>query len=153
MRYGYNRTFILLKMTFKPCNGFRIKVVRRFVQKQNIRLLQKQAAKSHTAALTAGKYVNNLVRRRTAQCVHCKFKLGIKIPCVKRVELFLYFSLAGAKFVKICVRVAECFVNFVEFLKKRNCFCRTLFDNLHYGFSGCKFRFLRQIADCIARQN
>ena len=64
--YGNYSSRIVMKMLFKPCNSFRIKMVRRFVQKKNIRLLQKKTAQCNTAAFTPRKHVYNLISRRTA---------------------------------------------------------------------------------------
>ena len=41
--YGNHRTFILLQMLFQPVDTFRVQVVGRLVQQQDIRLLQQQA--------------------------------------------------------------------------------------------------------------
>ncbi|MOA40187.1 hypothetical protein D3C78_1620370 [compost metagenome] len=46
---------IVAQVLFKPRNGFRIKVVGRFVEQQQVRLRQQQAAQRHAAAFTTGK--------------------------------------------------------------------------------------------------
>ena len=46
-------SFILLDMLFEPGNGFRVKMIRGFIEKQNIRLLKQQAAERDSPLLTA----------------------------------------------------------------------------------------------------
>src|SRR5690606_35698282 len=52
---GDDRAFVSLKMLFKPGDGFGIKMVRRFVEQQYVRLLQKQAAQCDAAFFTTRK--------------------------------------------------------------------------------------------------
>ena len=74
-----------------------VQVVGRFVENQEIDRLKKKLEQSHARLFTARKHVNNLVRRRAAQCVHSKLKLRIKVPRIKRIKLFLNLRLARAK--------------------------------------------------------
>ena len=80
MRHGNNRTFILLDVMFEPRHRLRIEVIRRFIQKQNVRLLKQQTAKGNTPLLAAGQNRDTCFRRRTSQCVHGHFKPGVEIP-------------------------------------------------------------------------
>ena len=151
MSNGNNSTRVVMQMFFKPGNSFGIQMVCRFVQKQNIRLLQKQAAQSNTSPFTTRKNINHLIRRRTTQSIHCKFKIIIQIPCITGIKFFLNFSLSGTKLVKICIRVAKSFVNFVKFFQEICNWLYTFFYTLHYSFSRFQIRFLFEISDCVSR--
>ena len=91
--YGDYSSRIIVKMFFKPRNSFCIKMISRFVKKKNIWLLQKKPAQRNSASFTTGKNIYNLVRRRTSESIHCKFKIIVEIPCVKGIKFFLNFSL------------------------------------------------------------
>ena len=150
MGNGNYSSRVVVQVLFKPCNSFGIQMVCRLIQKQNVRLLQKQAAEGNSASLTTGKHVNNLIRRRTAQSVHSQLKIVIKIPCIKSVQLFLNLALAGSKLIKISIRVAVSLANLIKFFKKVCNFLYALFYNFHNSFSRLKIRLLFKIADCIA---
>ena len=151
MSYGNYSSWIVVKVFFKPCNCFCIKVVSRFVKKKNVRFLKKKAAQSNTAAFTSRKYVYNLICRRTAEGVHCKFKIVVQVPCVQRIKFFLNFTLTGTKLVDICIRITKCFINLIKFCKKVSNFFYAFFYCFHYSFTRCKFRFLFKVTDCKAR--
>ena len=54
MGHENHGALVFAEVTFEPCNRFGIQVVRRFVQEQQIRFFEEQAAESHTALFTAG---------------------------------------------------------------------------------------------------
>lgn len=110
-------SWIVVEMFFKPCHCFRVKMVCWFVKEKNVRFLEKKSAKSHTAAFSSRKCVDCLITRRTAQGIHCKFKIVVKIPCVKRIQFFLNFSLSCAQFVYVGIRIAKRFVYLFKFCK------------------------------------
>ena len=56
MTYKKECTFIINKEFFKPVTGFYIKVVCRFVQKQNVWILHKRLCKRNTHLPSAGKF-------------------------------------------------------------------------------------------------
>ena len=145
---GDNSSLVVAQMTFKPCNCFCIKMVCRFVKKKNIRPLQKKAAKSNTAAFTTGKNVNNLVCRWTAEGIHGKFKVSIKVPCICGIKFFLKFGLACTKLIKVCIRITKGFVHLVKFLKKVCYWLYTFLYDFHYSLAWFKVWFLFKIAHC-----
>ena len=67
---------ILLQITLQPLNVLLIQIVGRLVQKQNVRLLQKQLAQKHLGTLAAGKLGDILIHadflqsQRTADFLH-----------------------------------------------------------------------------------
>ena len=150
MGNGNYSSRVVVQVFFKPGNSFSIKMVCRFVQKKNIRLLKQQTAKSNSAAFTSGKHVNNLIRRRTAQSVHCKLKVIIKIPGIQSVQFFLNLALTSRKLIKISIRVAVSLANLIKFFKKVSNFLYAFFYNFHYSFTRLKIRLLFQVSDCVA---
>jgi predicted aspartyl protease len=70
-------------------HGFRVQVVGRLIEQQQIRLGQQQLAQRHTAALTAGQIVDCGVAGRAAQRFHGHFHLAFQVPQVLRVDLVL----------------------------------------------------------------
>ena len=88
-----------MKVFFQPGYSFCIEVVCRFVEEENIRLLKKKSAESNTAALTSGKYIYNLVCWRTAESIHSKFKVVIKIPGIEGMDDLDWTVGAGYKFM------------------------------------------------------
>jgi hypothetical protein len=84
-----DRAGVGLEVLLEPQHGFRVEVVRRLVEEQQVRLLQQQLAQGHAAALTAGEHRDLGIRRRAAQSVHRLFELGVEIPRVGGVDGFL----------------------------------------------------------------
>jgi hypothetical protein len=82
---GDNGAGILLQVLFQPCHRFGIQVVGGFVEQQDVRLFQQQAAKGHPAPLPTGDDVHRRVTRRAAQGIHGHFQPGIQVPCVQGV--------------------------------------------------------------------
>ena len=149
--YGNYSSRIVMKMLFKPCNSFRIKMVRRFVQKKNIRLLQKKTAQCNTAAFTPRKHVYNLISRRTAESIHCKLKVVVQVPCIQSIKFFLNFALTSTKLINISIRIAKSFINLIKFSKKVCNFLYPFLYTFHYSFARFKIWLLFKIADCIPR--
>ena len=155
--YGNHRTFILLQMLFQPVDTFRVQVVGRLVQQQDIRLLQQQAAQGHTAALTSREVLHRLVFGRTAQRIHGAFQFAVQIPCVRSVNDVLQLSLTG----KECIHLLWVLIVFgkpelvVYFFVFRQSVHNALHTFHHYLFH-CLFiiqmRFLCQIAYRVARR-
>ena len=112
---GNDCSLVVAKVAFKPCDCFRIKMVCRFVKEKNIRLLKEKAAQGNTTAFTTGKNIYNLVCRWTAEGIHGKFKVSIKIPCIGSIKFFLKFCLACTEFVKVCIRITKGFINLIKF--------------------------------------
>ena len=66
-----------------------------FVQEEDVWLLKKKTAESNTAALTSRKNIYNLICRRTAESIHSKLKIVIKVPCIEGIKLLLNLTLAN----------------------------------------------------------
>ena len=95
---GDDRAFVPLEVVFQPGDGFGVEVVRRFVEEQDVGLLQEQPAEGDAPLLTAGQDIHEGVPRRTAQGIHRHFQAGVEIPGIQVVEflLDLRLALAGA---------------------------------------------------------
>ena len=68
------------QMAFQPVHRLGVEMVRWFVEQQQFRLLQQQAAKRHAAAFAAGKLGHVGVVRRAAQRLHRLIDLAVEIP-------------------------------------------------------------------------
>ena len=73
----------------QPLNGFRIEVVGRFVQQQDVRRIQQQFAERNTPLLAAGKFGDLGIRLGAAQRIHRLFDLAVEVPQTGRVDLVL----------------------------------------------------------------
>ena len=68
-------------------------MVRRFVEQQDVGLLQEQAGERHAAPFAAGDHTHRRVGRRTTEGVHRLFDLRGDVPGAEPVDLFLEFTL------------------------------------------------------------
>jgi hypothetical protein len=62
---------ISAQMALEPGHRFRIEMVGWFVEKQKVRLLEKQSAERDAAALAAGEFCDTGFVRRAAERIHC----------------------------------------------------------------------------------
>ena len=148
---------ILLQMLFEPIDRFRIEVVRRLVEQQDIRLLEQEAAESHAAPFATRKRIDYLVFRRTTQGIHRPFQFAIDIPGICRVDFILQFRLAvdeGVHLVGVFqnLGVAKAFVHLFIFAKDIHDFLDTFLDYLLHGLARLQFRVLLQIAHRVTRR-
>ena len=116
MGHDQHRTLIFAQRLFQPGDAFRIQMVGRFVKQQQIRLFEQQAAKRHTAPLTARKIRDSQIRRRAAQRIQRNIHLPVHFPAIHRVNLFLQFRLFGQQVVHLLLAhfLGEFFGDFVE---------------------------------------
>ena len=155
MRHENHGALVFAEVAFEPCNRFGIQVVRRFVQEQQIRFFEEQAAESHAALFTTGEVRHRPVTRRAAESIHCNFDVAVKAPQVLRVDDVLKLCLFVEKLVHLVIfhRFGKLHGDFVEAVKNR----LFLGDSLHHVFLDgqvrVKLRFLRQIACGAARFN
>ena len=91
--HGNNRSLILLQVLLQPVNALCIKVVRRLVKQEHIRLLKEQTAEGHTSALTSREVRHGPVARRTTQGCHGAVKLRVHVPGIGSVNDVLHLSL------------------------------------------------------------
>ena len=101
-------------MLLEPQHGLGIQVVGGFVQQQQVRLLEQQLAQRHTTALTTGEHLHIRVRRRAPQRVHGLLELGVEIPRVGGVDLFLQLAHLFHQGVEVGVRLGHLGGDLVE---------------------------------------
>ena len=154
VRHAQHRAFVLLQVLFQPIDGFRVKVVRRLVQEQHVRLLQQQTAQGHPTSLSSAEFRNLLVVRRTAQGVHGDAQLGVELPSIQRIDLVLNRRLAVHELLHFVGVVQDLFVHerhvdLLVFLQDVHNLLGALFDHLAHRFGLVQFRFLRQVANRV----
>ena len=143
--HGDHGAFILLQMLLQPQHRFGIQVVGRFVEQQNIGLLEQQPAQRHPPLLAAGEHAHLLVRRRATQGIHRDLEFAVEIPPVRRFDLFLQLGLLVDElfhFIRagITHAVADRFV----FVQQPHELLLPLFDDLLHGLVRIELRFLFQ---------
>ena len=145
--YGYDGTFVLLQMLFKPIYRFCIQMVGRLIQQQYIGFLKQQTAKSHATALTSRKVFDRLVFGRTTQGIHSTLQTAVQIPCIRSINNVLQFCLAGKKLIHffgifIILRQTELLVYFFIFSQCVYNGLYTFHYNLLNRFGRIEIRFL-----------
>ena len=76
-------------------------MVGRFVEQQDVGLLEQEGGQGHTAALATGEGGHALVVGRTLEGIHGALELGIDVPGVGGVELVLKLCLASEESVHL----------------------------------------------------
>ena len=152
MGHGDDRAGEGGEVTLQPGHGLGIQMVGGFVQQQDVRGLQQQAAQGHAAALAAGDFVHGHVGRRAAQGVHGHFQPGIQIPHALVVHQFLHLGLALDEGVHLLRfhGFGETGIDFLELPGDGHEFAHALFHHLAHGAGLPGQGFLLQIADGVA---
>ena len=93
MRNQDEGIFILLEIAGEPLDVFRIQVVGRFVQEQDIRILQEQLGEEHLGPLAPGQFVHLVFQSEVPepQASGHFFDPGIQIVIVRCFQPFLDF--------------------------------------------------------------
>ena len=119
------------------------------------RLLQEQAAESHTAALTTREIGNRPIARRTVQGSHRTLQLGVDVPGISSINDILHLSLTLHQLVHL-IRVSVIFFE-TELIVDVLVFCECIIDFLHtlhhvflHGLVLVERRILRQVAHRVA---
>ena len=119
-------------------------MVGRFVEQQELRLLQQEPAQRNAPPLTAGELRHFGVIRRTAQRIHRQIDFGVEIPQPLGFDLVLELRHLIGGFVRI-VRGNLVIAIDNRFLR-RNAF----HDVVANRFGRIELRLLRQVADTSA---
>ena len=154
---GDDSAGILVQVLLKPVDRLGVEMVGRFVEKQNVGLLEKKTAESHAAAFTAGEGGDCLIVGRTLERVHGALELAVDIPGVGSVEMVLQFGLTRDKGLHLVgvfedIGVGKGFVDLVEFGQHVHNGLHSLAHNFNDGFVGIELRILLEIADSVARR-
>ena len=145
--YKNNVTLIIDEVLFKPSNRFRIKVVGRFVQQQDVRLFEQKTRQGYPALFTARQICNGAIGRRTTQCIHREFKLAIQTPAIHGIDLFLqcaHFFHQGIK-IRIGRWVPHQHRNLVKPVHQIGNGAHPVHYILPYGLVRIQFRLLRKV--------
>ncbi len=88
-----DRAGIRSEVMLEPRDRFRIQVVRRLVEEQQVRSAQQQAAERDAPALAARQPLDCGIGRRQPKRIHRLFELRVQLPCVRLVDTILDASL------------------------------------------------------------
>ena len=94
VRHGDDRARVLVEMPLQPGDALGVEMVRRFVEQQQVGLLQQQLAQRDAALLAAGKFRDVGVARRQVHRVHRDLDLAVEFPGVRVLDLVLHLGLA-----------------------------------------------------------
>jgi hypothetical protein len=128
-------------MLFKPRNGLGVEMVGRFVEQQQVRLRQKQAAKRDTAALTTGENRDVCILWRAAQGFHRHLDLLFQIPEVLGIDDVLEFRALFRRLVGIVHH------QLVVAVEHGLLVGHTFHDVLERGLGRIEMRFLLEVTD------
>ena len=147
MSDGNDSAFVLLQMGFQPLDAFRVQMVRRLVEKQNVGFAEQQAAQSHPPPLSTGQITYQCIRRRTLKGIHGPLQLRLDVPASAMVYLLGKRSLILYKVVHFFVRhrLGKTHVHLFILFQQIHHLGYTLADRLHYGLGIIHDRFLFQI--------
>ena len=152
MGHGDHGARIGLEVVLQPGDGLGVEVVRRFVEEQDVGLLQQQPAEGDPPALAAGEDLHLGLPGRAAERVHRHLEAGVEVPGILGVQLLLHLRLAVEEFVHrfIVHRLGEFLVDFVEFIDEIDRLLDPLLDDFADGFRVVQPRLLFEEADGMA---
>ena len=153
MGHRYHRSPVLLQVSFKPLYALGIEMVRRLIEQQHIRLTEQQAAKGHPSPLSPAECRHHSIRRRTVECVHRPFELGIDLPAIAMVDFLCQFTLPRDKRIHLLIRhrLREFHVHLFILLQQGHHFPYAFLHHLDYGLVRIHLRLLLQISHRISR--
>ena len=130
---------VLAQRVLQPRDRFRIKMVGRFVQKQNIRRFQQQFTKCDAALFTTREGCNIGIAIRATERIHRLVDLAVEIPKPLRLDLVLQ----GRQFIGCLIGVVG--RNLVEAIEQSLLFRNPIHHIAADILGGIELRFLRQI--------
>ena len=92
MGHGQDSTRVIGQVLLQPLHGLGVQVVRRLVEQQQVRLGEQELSQRYTTALATRKVGHRGVGRRAAQSFHGLLDLGINLPSIGGVQLFLQLA-------------------------------------------------------------
>ena len=152
VRNGDDRALVLLQVGFQPLDRLGVEVVRRLVEKEHVRLLQEQPAEGDAAALTAGKVLDQGLRRRTLEGVHGPLQLGVDLPAAEVLDLFGQLALALDEGVHGVVvhRFHELHGDLVVLREHVHDLLHAFLNHFEDGLVRVHLRLLLEVADAVA---
>jgi len=142
------------EVALEPGHRQRIEVVRRFVEEQDVGLLDEQPAQRDPAALTAGEHIDDGIRRGTAQSVHGELEPGVELPRPHRLDRILHLCLPVEHRLHLVVvhRLGKAFGELVVLRKQRLGIGCAFLDDLEHRFPRLELGLLFQKTDTVARR-
>ena len=147
VRHTQHRALVLFEVLLQPIDGFRVEVVGRLVQQQDVRLLKQQATQGHPTALSPTQLRNLLVVWRAAKSVHGNAQLGVELPRVEGIDFVLDGRLTVHELLHF-VRIVEDFlvhelhVDLLVLLQHVHNFLRALLHDFADCLGFVQFRLL-----------
>ena len=143
---------VVLEKALEPGDRFRIEMVRRFVEEQQVRRLEQQPAERNPAPFAARQLGDVSVRRRQPQRIHREFQPRIEVPPVRRFDSVLDLALLLQDLVHLLGRqlLAELRIDLVVARQERLDLGDTFLDVTEHGLGRIESRFLRQEPDADA---
>ena len=147
--HGDDRAVVVGQMPFEPGDALGVEMVRRFVEQQQVGLLEQQLAERDAALLAAGELRDVGVAGRQIHRVHRDFDLAIEFPGVAVVDLVLHDRLAVHQlFHRVGVgHLAELVAELLELLEQGPRPGDRFFDVAADVLVGVELRLLREQAD------
>ncbi len=148
----HHRAIVVTQGFFQPCHAFGVQMVGWFVQQQQVRFFQQQAAQRHTAALTTGEFFYRAIRWRAAQGIQRNFQLAVQFPAITRIDFFLQFGLFSQQGVHFIVfhGFGKTGRNLVETIHRFFQVAKTQSNVFAHSQFGVELGFLLQVANTHA---
>ena len=144
--HGKHGAGVLGEVLLKPQHAFGIEVVGGLVEKKKVGLLEKQFAEGHPTTLATGEHLDASVTGRTTKGIHGLFQLGVEVPRVGRVNLFLEAAHFGQKCVVVGIGISQLRGDLVEARDLTHDLAHTLLHVLEHGLVVVQLGFLHQDA-------
>ena len=81
--HGDHGARVPLEVVLQPGDGLGVEVVRRFVEKQDVRTLEEEPAEGDPPPLAAGEDIHRGFPRRAAEGIHRHLQAGIEVPGIQ----------------------------------------------------------------------
>jgi len=147
----HNGTFEVVQEAFQPGYGFRIQVVRWFVEQQHVWFFQQQTAQRDAAAFTTGQFFNFCIPVWQTQGIGRALQLHVQVVTVMCLDNLFKFALLGGELVEVGIRFGVLRVDLVQAFQRVNHFRNGFFDGFANSVFRVQLRFLRQVTDFQAR--
>ena len=144
MRHENNAARVILQEALEPGDGFRIEVVGRLVEQQDVGFRQQETRQSHAALFTARELRHVGIARWAAQRIEGLLDLRVEVPQVQRVDLILQ----RRHFVGGLFRIVR--GDLVVPVEDGLLFRHAFHGIAEHVLGGIEFRLLRQISDLDA---
>ena len=143
----HDGTLVVGEEALEPEHRFRIEVVRRLVEQQQVGRLQEQPAERDPPPLAAAQGRHVAVALREAERVHRVVEVVVELPGVAAVDLVLHLRLLGQQRVEVGVWLREARGDGVEAVEQVAHLAHTVLDVLADGLGRVELRLLLEQPD------